>query len=160
MARTKQTVTAKTTHSATASKKMAEVKRSVATKVPAKPSATVTNPVDTAILKKKRKTRPGTKAAREVNKLQRTTNLLLQKAPFQRIVREIVEEHRHTSGDKALLIQRSAMEALQVAAEQALTSLLIKTRRFATHAGRKTIMPADLALAVKELGLGKTSYVE
>lgn len=158
MARTKQTVTAKTTHSATASKKMAEVKRSVATKVPAKIS---TNPVvEPAILKKKRKTRPGTKAAREVNKLQRTTNLLLQKAPFRRIVREIVEEHRHTSGDKPLLIQQSAMEALQVAAEQALTSLLIKTRRFATHAGRKTIMPADLALAVKELGLGKTSYVE
>ena len=37
---------------------------------------------------KKRRFRPGTKAIREIRKYQKTTDLLIQKLPFSRIVRE------------------------------------------------------------------------
>lgn len=39
---------------------------------------------------KARRYRPGVKALREIRKYQHGTNLLLSKAPFQRVVREVV----------------------------------------------------------------------
>jgi histone H3 len=36
--------------------------------------------------------RPGMVAAREIRKFQKTTDLLIRKAPFQRVVREIIQQ--------------------------------------------------------------------
>ncbi len=58
--------------------------------------------------KKKRRARPGTKALREIRKYQKGTELLIKKAPFQRLVKELcwkIFECRWTS---------EALMALQV----------------------------------------------
>ena len=39
--------------------------------------------------------RPGTVALREIRKFQKSTELLIKKLPFQRLVREIAQEYRN-----------------------------------------------------------------
>ena len=92
--------------------------------------------------KKPRKWRPGTVALREIRRLQKTTDLLLRKAPFQRLVREVAQ------GAKAeLRFQASAIMALQEACESYLVGLFEDTNLCAIHAQRVTIMPKDMQLA-------------
>ena len=47
-----------------------------------------------AALKKPHRFRPGTVALREIRKYQKSTELLLRKLPFQRLVREIASEYK------------------------------------------------------------------
>jgi len=44
--------------------------------------------------KKPHRFRPGTVALREIRKYQKSTDLLIRKRPFQRLVREIAQDHR------------------------------------------------------------------
>ena len=73
---------------------------------------------------------------------QKSTELLLRKLPFQRLVREIAADFK---GD--LRFQSSAVFALQEAAEAYLVGLFEDTNLCAIHAKRVTIMPKDLQLA-------------
>jgi histone H3 len=43
-------------------------------------------------MRKPHRWRPGKVAAREIHKFQKTTDLFVRKAPFQRVVREIVQQ--------------------------------------------------------------------
>jgi len=63
-----------------------------------------------AKVKKPRRYRPGVVALREIRKYQKSTQLLIPKLPFQRLVREIAME-RHGA---ELRFQTAAIEALQV----------------------------------------------
>ena len=63
-------------------------------------------------VKKPHRFRPGTVALREIRKYQKSTDLLLRKLPFQRLVREIAQEFKAD-----LRFQSSAVLALQEAAE-------------------------------------------
>jgi histone H3 len=94
-------------------------------------------------LKKPRRWHPGTVALREIRKYQRTTNLLIQKQPFQRLVREIAQDLN--KGD--LRFQTTAMIALQEAAEAYQVGLFEDSNLLAIHAHRVTIRPVDLQLA-------------
>ncbi|KDQ50536.1 hypothetical protein JAAARDRAFT_99233, partial [Jaapia argillacea MUCL 33604] len=86
--------------------------------------------------------RPGTVALREIRTYQRSTDLLIRRVPFQRLVREIAQ------GFKAdVRFQSSALAALQEAAESYLVSVFEDTKLAALHAKRVTIQPKDLALA-------------
>lgn len=62
--------------------------------------------------------RPGTVALREIRKYQKTTELLIRKLPFQRLVREIAQEYKAD-----LRFQSAAVGALQEASEAYLVSL-------------------------------------
>merc|ERR1711924_391535 len=62
--------------------------------------------------KKQKRFRPGTKALREIKKYQKTTELLMRKLPFQRLVREIAHE-----SNADLYFKGQALMALQEAAE-------------------------------------------
>jgi len=86
--------------------------------------------------------RPGTNAIREIRRLQRTTDLLLRKAPFQRVVREIAMRQH-----KGLRWQSQAVMALQEASEAYLVALFEDTNLCALHGKRVTIMPKDMQLA-------------
>lgn len=55
--------------------------------------------------------RPGTVALREIRRYQRSTNLLIPRMAFQRLVREILQE---VAPQEEYRVQISAMEALQV----------------------------------------------
>nr|UXY87288.1 histone H3 [Cryptomonas sp.] len=93
-------------------------------------------------LGKKHRYRPGTVALREIRKLQKSTELLIRKLPFQRLVRELAQDFRND-----LRFQSSAVLALQEAAEAYLVTLFEDTNLCAIHAKRVTIMPKDIHLA-------------
>ena len=86
--------------------------------------------------------RPGTVALREIRKYQKSTELLIRKLPFQRLVREVAQDFKTD-----LRFQSHAIMALQEASEAYLTSLFEDTNLCAIHAKRVTIMPKDIQLA-------------
>ncbi len=92
--------------------------------------------------KKPHRYRPGTVALREIRKYQKSTELLMRRLPFQRLVREIAQDFKAD-----LRFQTSAILALQEAAEAYLTGLMEDTNLCAIHAKRITIMPRDIQLA-------------
>ena len=92
--------------------------------------------------KKNRRYRPGTVALREIRKYQKTTDLLLRKAPFQRLVREVSQDYKAD-----LRFQSSAVMAMQEASEAYLVGVFEDTNLCAIHARRVTIMPKDMQLA-------------
>ena len=86
--------------------------------------------------------RPGTVALREIRKYQKSTELLLRKLPFQRLVRELAQNFKTD-----LRFQSSAILVLQESAEAYLVGLFEDTCLCAIHARRVTIMPKDIQLA-------------
>lgn len=87
--------------------------------------------------------RPGTVALREIRKYQKSCEPLLPKAPFRRLLREVLSDYM----SRDVRIQASAAEALQEAAEAFVTGLFEDTNLCAIHAKRVTVMPADMRLA-------------
>ena len=124
MARTKQTARKSTGGKAP--------RKQLATKA-ARKSAPATGGV-----KKPHRYRPGTVALR----YQKSTELLIRKLPFQRLVREIAQDFKTD-----LRFQSSAVVALQEASEAYLVGLFEDTNLCAIHAKRVTIMPKDIQLA-------------
>ena len=86
--------------------------------------------------KKSFRWRPGTVALREVRRLQKSTDLLVAKAPFSRLVREIAETHK-----AGLRFQASAVAAIQEATEAFVVSLLSDANLAALHANRPPRCP-------------------
>ncbi|MGH0118638.1 UNVERIFIED_CONTAM: hypothetical protein FKN15_047618 [Acipenser sinensis] len=93
-------------------------------------------------VKKPHRYRPGTVALREIRRYQKSTELLIRKLPFQRLVREIAQDFKTD-----LRFQSSAVMALQEASEAYLVGLFEDTTLCAIHAKRVTIMPKDIQLA-------------
>ncbi|KAH0506711.1 histone H3 [Microtus ochrogaster] len=119
MARTKQTARKSTGGKAP--------RKQLATKA-ARKSAPATGGV-----KKPHRYRPGTVALREIRRYQKSTELLIRKLPFQRLVREIAQDFKTD-----LRFQSSAAY---------LVGLFEDTNLCAIHAKRVTIMPKDIQLA-------------
>ena len=69
-------------------------------------------------LRKKHRYRPGTVALREIRRYQKSSDLLLKRLPFQRLVREIAQQYQDD-----LRFQSTAILALQEAAEAYLVSM-------------------------------------
>ena len=93
-------------------------------------------------VKKPHRYRPGTVALREIRRYQKSSDLLVRKLPFQRLVREISNDFKTD-----LRFQASGMLALQEAGESYLVGLLEDANLTAIHAKRVTIMPKDIQLA-------------
>lgn len=94
-----------------------------------------------------RRWRPGTVALREIRRYQRGTELLIQRAPFQRLVREVSGAQK-----EGLRFQSSAILAIQEATEAHIVSLLADTNLACIHAKRVTIQPKDVQLALRLRG--------
>ncbi|KAL1420770.1 hypothetical protein MTO96_023811 [Rhipicephalus appendiculatus] len=95
-----------------------------------------------ATIKRPHRFRPGTVALREIRRYQKSTELLVRKLPFQRLVREISQDMQLN-----LRFQNSALLALQEATEAYVVSLFEDSNLCAIHARRVTIMPKDIQLA-------------
>merc|ERR1711959_449141 len=106
------------------------------------PTTNRENTVTVGGIKKPHRYRPGTVALREIRKYQKSTELLIRRLPFQRLVREIAQEYKTD-----LRFQTSAVLALQEAAEAYMVSLFEDTNLCAIHAKRVTIMAKDIQLA-------------
>ena len=136
MARTKQTARKSTGGKAP--------RKQLATKA-ARKSAPATGGV-----KKPHRYRPGTVALREIRRYQKSTDLLVRKLPFQRLVREIA--HRGLLTMPEVRFSPASLLALQEASEAYLVGLFEDTNLCALHAKRVTIMPKDIQLAQRIRG--------
>ena len=93
-------------------------------------------------VKKPHRYRPGTVALREIRRYQKSTELLIRKLPFARLVREIAQDFKTD-----LKFQAAAIQALQEAAEAYLVLLFEDTNLCCIHRNRITIAPKDIQLA-------------
>ena len=93
--------------------------------------------------RKPRRYQPGTVALREIRWYQKSTELLIRKLPFQRLVQELAQD----MGKSQICFQSGAIIALQEASEAYLVGLLEDSNLCAIHVKRVTIMPKDIQLA-------------
>jgi histone H3 len=93
-------------------------------------------------VKRQHRFRPGTVALRQIRKFQKGTDLLIRKAPFQRLLRECAQGQKD-----GLRWAASAVAAVQEASENMLIGVLSDANLCALHTRRVTAMPRDLQLA-------------
>ena len=91
--------------------------------------------------------RPGTVALREIRRYQKSTDLLIRKLPFLRLLREIAQKIKFD-----LRFQSTAVLALQEAAEDYLVKMFQQVNVCAIHGGRGTIKPKDIELLKRVQG--------
>jgi histone H3/H4 len=82
-------------------------------------------------------------------KVQKNTDLLIRKAPFQRLVRKIALKF----GKSDLQMQSTAVLALQEAAEYFMVDVFSDTNLCAMHGKHVTIMKKDMVLACRIRGI-------
>ena len=129
--------------------------------------------------RRKHRKRPGQKALQEIRVYQRSTELLIRKLPFARLVREVCNDvagnaefrwrvPRRPSIDRARARaarrdvdrarprrQASAISALQEATEAHFVQLFEDANLCAIHGKRVTIMVKDIQLARRIRGRGR-----
>ena len=126
MARTKQTARKSTSN-----------KRLIGNGKAARKTAPATGGV-----KKPHRYRPGTVALREIRRYQKSTELLLRKAPFARFVREVCQDRK-----KDMRWQSTGLLAMQEASESYLVGVFEDSNLAAFHSKRRvTVMPKDIQL--------------
>jgi histone H3 len=103
--------------------------------------------------KRKIRFKPGTVALREIKRYQKSTNLLLPRASFQRVVRSICHEI-----DNTLRCQAQALLALQEATEAYLVGVFEDANLCCIHAKRVTIKKQDMELARRIRGEHNFDY--
>ena len=108
---------------------------------------------DKIAVHKTRRFKAGTVALREIKRYQKSTDMLLPRAPFQRLVRSIC------SGiDSDIRFQAQALIALQESAEAYLTGVFEDSNLCAIHANRVTVMKKDMELARRIRGENARDY--
>lgn len=133
-----------------ASKKTSEKVHDEKKKLTSQKIARKSAPVETGV-KKKRRSRPGKAALRQIKRYQRSTDLLMQKAPFHRkstfsiyLVRQMLKE---LNFETEFRFQSAALHALQEATQAAVVSLFQDANLCTAHAHRVTLMSSDILLA-------------
>ena len=101
-----------------------------------------------------RRKRPGMLALKQIRQYQKSTDLLLRRLPFARVVKEISE----SLVSEPLRWQASAVESLQEAAEAYLVGLFDDANLCAIHAKRVTIQPRDIYLARRIRGVAREHF--
>lgn len=91
--------------------------------------------------KKKRSSSSKTraKAIREIKAEQKSTDRVIPLAPFQRLVQEIADENVH-----GMRFRREAIEALQIEAEEVVTTMFQGANMIAAKCGRETLHADDI----------------
>lgn len=93
--------------------------------------------------------RSGTKTIMEIRRLQKTTDTLIQHAPFKRLVKQITALFTQTK----LRFTGEFFSALQGLTEDRIISLMKSSNRLASHANRETVYSRDITLAGELTGL-------
>jgi histone H3 len=90
-------------------------------------------------LKKPHRFKPGTVALRQIRKYQKSTDLLIPRAPFLRLLRGIINDH-HTD----MRLSLGSLEMIRHDAEMFMTSFLEVALRSTLQAKRITLQKKDL----------------
>lgn len=99
---------------------------------------------------RKKRVRPDVVALKEIRKYQKSSELLIRRLPFQRLVREVSNNFKG-----GLRWTGEAMLALQEASEAHLVSIFADAQLTAIHARRVTIQPKDIQLVRRVRGLAR-----
>ena len=96
-------------------------------------------------------------ALREIRHYQRSTENVIKKTPFQKLIREISQEYRICPDGPGtpsvqMCFQSTVIAALQEAAENFIVGLFEDVNLLAVHARRVTVMPQDIRLALRIRG--------
>ncbi len=102
-------------------------------------------------MKKPHRYRPGTVALCKICCYQKSTDLLIRKLPFQRLVCDIAQSF--TIRGEVPRFQSTAVLALQEASEAFLVGVFKDTNLCTIHAKRVTIMNRDMQLALRIRGV-------
>ena len=98
-------------------------------------------------VKKPHRYRPGTVALREIHRYQKSTNLMIPKMPYVKLLREITQDQcKQPKDGNDYRWQGAAILATQTAAEDYLTVQLEDANVCALHSKRVTVMPKDIQL--------------
>ena len=92
-------------------------------------------------VKRSRRFHAGTVALREIRRYQKSSTMLIRKAPFSRLVREVAQDYKSD-----VRFQTAAIMCLQEAAETYMVKLFEDSLLCSLHAQRVTLMPQDLQL--------------
>ena len=104
-------------------------------------------------VKKKHHFQPGTIALREIRKYQRNTDLLIKKAPFRRLLREISDDMANLGDfEGSPRWQNVAVIAMQEATEAWVVKLFEDTNLTCIHRRRITVEPKDIQLTRRVRG--------
>ena len=93
---------------------------------------------------------PTSRIANDIRRLQQATEMIIPRAPFNRLVREVCE----TQSYDPLRWTPTAMDTLQTASEDYLVGLFENAFMCTLHAKRVTLLAKDLELARRIRGLG------
>ena len=112
------------------------------------------NKSPTGGIKKPHRYQPGLLALREIRRYQQSTECLIKRTPFNRLIKEISQEYRvcpDSPGTPSVQVrfQSTALAALQEAAENFIVGLFEDVNLLAVHARRVTVMPRDIRLALR-----------
>ena len=115
------------------------------------------NKSSTGGIKKPHRYQPGLLALREIRRYQQSTDCLIKRTPFNKLIKEISQEYRvcpDGPGTPSVQVrfQSTALAALQEAAENFLVGLFEDVNLLAVHAKRVTVMPRDIRLALRIQG--------
>jgi histone H3 len=86
--------------------------------------------------------RQGVVALREIRRYQKSTDLLIRRKPFHRLISEVLQ-----ANSNKFRTAKGAKEALQEAAEAHIVNLFKKAQKLAIHRGKSTVESKDLKLA-------------
>ena len=108
-------------------------------------------------IKKPHRHHPGLLALHEIHRYQQSTDSLIKRTPFNKLIKEISQEYRiHPDGPRTPSVQvhfqSTALAALQEAAKNFLVGLFEDINLLAVHAKRVTVMPRDICLALRIWG--------
>jgi histone H3 len=92
---------------------------------------------------------PGTVALKEIRRFQKTTNLLIKKAPFQRLVCKLAQK----IGKSDLRMQSTSVMALQEATEYFMIDVFSDTNLCAMDSKHVIIKTKDMVLACSIQGI-------
>jgi len=95
----------------------------------------------------KKRLRPGQKALREIRKYQKGTSLVIRRAPFQRLVREIAKDVMPDCK-----FSPNTLMALQECTEMYICGLFEDSQLCCVHAKRVTLFKKDMELAKRIRG--------
>ncbi len=104
-------------------------------------TAIMSAPAGGVVPKRPHKYRPGTVALRQIRHYQRSTQLLMQKTPFSRWVRELLSDMKND-----VRVRPETFECLQVSVEEYLVHLFEETQLTALHGKRVTLKIKDINL--------------
>ena len=115
------------------------------------------NKSTTGGIKKPHRYHPGLLALREICRYQQSTECLIQRSPFNKLIKEISQDYRVCpEGPRTISVQvrfqSTALAALREAAENSLVGLFEDVNLLEVHAKRVTVMPRDIRLALRIIG--------